>query len=78
MKYVRKGVRMLVVMFIGSPAVYVSSYLLTVEAYVEKAVADPHHHRVPRYVVGGDTAAQIYAPLHKLDTQIRAKYWQGL
>ncbi len=70
-----KYLRLLVLLSFGSPALYVGSYLLTVEAAVERAaVAD---HRVPHYCVGGKVAERLYAPLHRLDTQIRAKFWHG-
>jgi hypothetical protein len=75
MKYVRKYLRMMFLMSVGSPALYVSSYLLTVEAYLEKASgASPQ--TVAHYSVGGRAAQQFFGPLHKLDTQIRTKYWQ--
>lgn len=54
---------------------YVISYLLTVEANVEKVAQTVQ--TVAHYRFGGTIAENLYAPLHYLDRHIiRAKHWE--
>ncbi len=68
--------RLLTLFSLGTSLLYVISYLLTVEAAVEKHAQTSHI--VPHYRFGGKFAEQIYSPVHHLDTCIRTKIWQGL
>ena len=66
--------RIVVLYPFGSPLLYVGSYLLTVEASVEKIGAN--HLLLPHYSFGGKVAEQLYTPVHWVDTHVRTKYWQ--
>ena len=70
-----KWSRVMMLFSFGSTVLYVGSYLLTVEAAVEKVAHASHF--APHYRIGGKVAEQIYSPLHHLDTQLRTKYWQA-
>src|SRR5262245_50837432 len=72
--YIHPGLMILVVV----PSLYVGSYLLLVEQRPLRFMSGPGPWpHVLHYRIGGCLAEYAYAPLHRLDRQIRPTYWQG-
>jgi hypothetical protein len=71
----RLCVALLLVLLI--PLLYVASYALQVEAKSPGFMCGiGPWPRYPEYRVGGKVAEMFFAPIHKLDKQIRPQHWK--